>query len=319
VPDPVAEGLRSWLAARDVEARVEVQARTTVGLSQETWLIRVTSADGPVDAVLRLPTPASGSRAVLTQRVALQAVAGLGLPVPALLWFDDGEDNAFERPFIVMERVRGEVPVGWHQVPEPARTRLGEEAIDVLAALHGVDPAPLAAHARGRTLPSSLEWVKRRLDRVRPLPPVLDAALWWLERHAPPPPTRHVIAHGDYRMGNLIVRDDRIAAVLDWELAAPGDAASDLTWCFIAVWEPAGVDEEALLARYAERARTPLDPARIHWYRVLGYVRLAYYALSGARAFDSGASDDLRLAALRLHLPLHLDRLAGLLAGEAVR
>jgi hypothetical protein len=51
---------------------------------------------------------------------------------------------------------------------------------------------------------------------------------------------------------------------------------------------------------------------------VLGYVRLAYYALAGTRAFDSGRSDDLRLAALRLQLPVHLDRLAATLAGEAV-
>ena len=62
----------------------------------------------------------------------------------------------------------------------------------------------------------------------------------------------------------------------------------------------------------------PVDPERFRWHRVLGYVRLAYYALSGTRAFDGGHSSDLRLAALRLQLPVHLDRLAATLAGEAV-
>ena len=56
----------------------------------------------------------------------------------------------------------------------------------------------------------------------------------------------------------------------------------------------------------------------MRWRRVLGYVRLAYFALSGTRAFDGGRSDDLRLAALRLQLPVALDRLAATLAGEPV-
>jgi hypothetical protein len=51
---------------------------------------------------------------------------------------------------------------------------------------------------------------------------------------------------------------------------------------------------------------------------VLAYVRLAFYALSGAVAFETRRSEDLRLAALRLQLPVYLDRLAATLAGEAV-
>jgi aminoglycoside phosphotransferase (APT) family kinase protein len=127
-----------------------------------------------------------------------------------------------------------------------------------------------------------------------------------------------VLVHGDLRMGNLIVDGDRLAGILDWEMAAPGDPIADLTWCFIPLWEPPGVDEAALVARYEERTGAPVDPARFRWHRVLGYVRLAYYALSGAGAFDGGHSDDLRLAALRLQLPVHLDRLAATLAGESV-
>jgi aminoglycoside phosphotransferase (APT) family kinase protein len=315
----ISSGLEAWLRGRDVDARVEVLERAVVGLSQETWLIRIAFADRALDAVIRLPTPASGARAIITQRTALQAVAGSHLPVPALLWFDDSAENPFARPFIVMERAPGIVPVGWHEIAEPVRGTLAEQAMDVLAGLHAIDPAPLAADAQGRTLPSSLEWARRRLERVAPVPSVVTAALWWLERHVLPPPSRQVIAHGDYRMGNMVIDGERITGVLDWELAAPGDAASDLTWCFIAVWELPGLDEALLFERYARHSDTELDAERLQWYRVLGYVRLAYYALSGTRAFDSRASDDLRLAALRLQLPVTLDRLAATLAGEQLR
>ena len=61
-----------------------------------------------------------------------------------------------------------------------------------------------------------------------------------------------------------------------------------------------------------------VESERFRFYRILGYVRLCYYALSGGVAFATGRSDDLRLAALRYQLPVHLDRLACTLAGEDV-
>lgn len=316
-PEQVAQGLQEWLRDRDVQAEITTTGRATVGLSQDTWFLRVDRGSESVDVVLRLPTPASGTRAIITQRASLEAVAGR-LPAPALLWHDDGDANPFGRPFLVMGRVDGEVPVGWADVPEPRRTRIGEHAMEVLAALHATDPAPLAPAEAGRAAPTELDWYSRRLERLAPLPAVLAGALWWLERHRPPPPERPVLVHGDYRMGNLIVDGDRIAAVLDWEMAAPGDALADVAWCFIPLWEPPRIDERALVARYAELTGTEVAEERFHWHRVLGYVRLAYYALAGTRAFDSGRSDDLRLAALRLQLPVHLDRLAATLAGKEV-
>jgi aminoglycoside phosphotransferase (APT) family kinase protein len=133
-----------------------------------------------------------------------------------------------------------------------------------------------------------------------------------------PPPGEVAIVHGDFRMGNLVVDGGRIAGVLDWELAEAGDPLVDLDWCFIPVWDLPGVDEGPLVERYRRASGREVDTARMRWRRVLGYVRLAYFALAGTRAFDGGRSDDLRLAALRLQLPVTLDRLTATLAGEPV-
>jgi aminoglycoside phosphotransferase (APT) family kinase protein len=309
--------LRAWLAARGEDADVEVTGRATVGLSQETWFVRVRNGSATTDAVLRLPTPASGLQAILTQRAALEAVAG-HVPAPALLWHDDEEDNPFGRPFLVMQRIAGAVPAGWHDLDEPARGLIAEQAVDVLAALHAVDGGALAEDGGDvTTRPTDLAFYRRRLERFVPLPAVLAGALWWLERNVSAPgPT--ALVHGDFRMGNMIVDGGRLAGVLDWEMAGPGDPLADLAWCFIPLWAPPAVDEEALVRRYGQRTGAPVDQDRLHWHRVLGYVRLAYYALAGTRAFDRGHSDDFRLAALRLQLPVHLDRLAATLAGEPV-
>jgi aminoglycoside phosphotransferase (APT) family kinase protein len=301
------------LGAQGVSAGVEVVGRATGGLSQETWFVETAFEGRRVDGVLRLPTPSSGAAAIRQQRLALETVAGR-VPAPELLWHDDSEDNPFGRPFIVMARVAGQIPVGWHELAEPARTALAEDAIDILAELHTIDPAPLESGSAGA---SELEFYADRLRRLDDLPVVLDTGLRWLRQHKPPPAARRAIVHGDYRMGNMVVADGRIAGVLDWEMANVGDPLADLAWCFIAVYEPSGVDEGSLIRRYAEHRGEEVDEERLRWHRVLGYVRLAYYALSGSRAFAAGRSADLRLAALALLLPVHLDRMAATLAGES--
>jgi aminoglycoside phosphotransferase (APT) family kinase protein len=313
-----ARCLEEWLSAHGVDASVEVAGRATVGLSQETWLVRVTADGEPADAVLRLPTLASGSRSILTQRAALAAAAGSGVRAPALLWHDDSGETPFGRPFIVMTRAPGEVPVGWHVLEEPRRTRLAEEAIDLLAALHAVDVERTELLGAEPSRLMTLDGLEHLFERLRPLPAAVTAAFWWLRRHAPPPSARRVLVHGDYRMGNMVVEGETITGVLDWEMASPGDPIVDLAWCCIPVWEPAGVDEAPLVRRYGELTGEPVEPELFHWHRLLGYVRLAYYALAGTRTFDAGRSDGMRLAALRLQLPVTLDRLAATLAGEAV-
>jgi aminoglycoside phosphotransferase (APT) family kinase protein len=314
----VAAGLATYLRRCGPGVQVRVLGRATVGLSQETWFLEVSEDGHPRPVVLRLPTPASGPAAIVRQRAALQAVAGSGVPAPALLWFDDGTDNPFERPFVVMGRLPGEVPVGWHELPPPVRGHLAEEAIDALAALHAIDlrrTSLVDAHP-SRTV--ELGGLLELFRRLEPLPLVLRVALEWLQRFSPAASGPQVIVHGDYRMGNLLVDGGHLSGILDWEMAAPGDRMADLSWCFIPVFELPGVDEPALIRRYGDRTGIEIDPAAWRWFRVLGFARLAYYALAGSSAFDAGRSEDLRLAALRLQLPVTLDRLVASMAGEPV-
>jgi aminoglycoside phosphotransferase (APT) family kinase protein len=313
----VAEQLTRALRGLGVDAAVALGGRATVGLSQETWFADVTVAGAVRPVVLRLPTPSSGHRTIVTQRRALDAVAGR-IPAPGVAWSDDGDDNPFGHPYLVMDRATGQVPVGWHVLAPPERAVLAERAIDVLADLHAIDPDRLADDRPPATPAEELARYARRLERLGPLPLVLRYALRWLDARAPGPADRPTIVHGDFRMGNLVVADRRIVAALDWEMASTGDPLADLTWCFIPVWEPAGVDEDALVRRYADATGVPVDAGRLHWHRVLAFVRLAFYALSGLRAFDAGASDDLRLAALRYQLPVQVDRLARTLDGRAI-
>ena len=312
----IGSKLQAWLEGREVDALVEVTGRATVGLSQDTWFVRVTGADGAVEGVLAAAHALLRAAGDPHAGVALQAVAGR-LPAPAVLWHDADADNPFGAPFLVMERIAGMVPVGWHDVPEPERTALAEQAVDGArgAARRRPRPAGLrGGRRRGRPTSRSTcggSSASRRCRRSCPARCGGSSA-------TPRRPRSRRSPTGTSAWANMIVDGDRLAGVLDWEMAGPGDPLADLAWCSIPLWEPSRVDEAALVRRYEQRTGAPVDADRLHWHRVLGYVRLAYYSLSGTRAFDRGHSDDFRLAALRLQLPVHLDRLTAALAGEAV-
>ena len=95
------------------------------------------------------------------------------------------------------------------------------------------------------------------------------------------------IVHGDYRLGNMLVADGRVAGVLDWELCTLGDPLADVGYLmnnWIDPGEPTagssgptGVggfpDRAAMLDRYA--AATGRDVSRVPYYRAFSYWRLA--------------------------------------------
>ena len=55
-----------------------------------------------------------------------------------------------------------------------------------------------------------------------------------------------MLNHGDFRLGNLLVRDGCLTGVLDWELAHFGDWHEDLAFGCMAVWRFARYDRPAL-------------------------------------------------------------------------
>jgi aminoglycoside phosphotransferase (APT) family kinase protein len=239
----VLEPVRAFLDAHGLGSGGLTAARVGEGRSNFTFALARESGERYVlRRPPRPPFPPSAHDMVREARLQL-ALAGLGIRVPPVVAVCEDE-SVLGVPFYVMDFVDGDVittrlPDG---LDEPARARLGDDLVDLLAEIHAADvedPA-LAPFRRGG------DYLERQLRRftelwprnaTRPIPVVDEvAARLAAERPAPVEPT---VVHGDFRLGNTIVAGGRIVAALDWEMGAIGDPRADLGY-LVATWSEHG-------------------------------------------------------------------------------
>ena len=236
-----------------------------VGDGERTWVVR----RPPLGHVLATAHDMPREHRVIS------ALAGTDVPVPATYALCEDE-SVVGAPFYVMEDVPGR-PYRTAQelsVLGPERTRVvSERMVDTLAALHDVDPLSVGLGSFGRP-DGFLErqvrrWrgqMERSLTVQRPLEARLADALadgvGAAQRNARPG-----IVHGDYRLDNCLTDEqDRIAAVIDWEMATLGDTLTDVSLLVLygrlatvapgavadAVQAPGHLTEPEMLQRYAD-------------------------------------------------------------------
>jgi aminoglycoside phosphotransferase (APT) family kinase protein len=231
----------------------------------------------------------------------MSALRDTDVPVPGTVAHCTDE-SVLGAPFYVMERVDG-VPYRTADQLRPLgaeRTRaITERMVDVLAALHHVDPASVGLAEFGRPdgfLERQVRRWTRQLEgsRNRDLPGADELAAALAEQV--PTTDRAAIVHGDYRLDNLLVGpDDDVAAVVDWEMATLGDPLTDL----------------ALLLVYDRLARLDLGGQE----RAVSDASLAPGYPSADEVQQRYASAGHDLDDLRFHLGLGFFKLAVILEG----
>lgn len=294
--------------AAGCDARVMRLERMSGGAVQENWALDVALHGRTAEWVLRTDAratvPESMTRA--QEFAVLQAMHAAKVLAPRPLYLCD--DPAITgRRFFIMERVPG-VAAG-HRVtrdrtlvPDPAR--LARELAANLARLHAIRPPQpalaflLTMHAR-----DNIAHYRAYLDRHAEPHPVLEWGLRWCERHAPANEETTFI-HRDYRTGNYLVHEGRLAAVLDWEFPAFGNPLEDVGWLCARCWRFARPDltvggiapiEEFLPEYERQSGRTVTRQDLVYW-QVMAHIRWAVIALQQAERHLSGNEPSLELA-----------------------
>jgi len=212
--DDLVARLERFLAPRlGSDARVTRLERSTEGFSQETFVFDVEAARECRGFVAKRE-PVAGLLEpydLEPEFRVLHALSDDPLPSPRTPWFER-DPAVLERPFYVMERLLGDVPIpaaradGSPPLDDATRAVLGPEVVDALARLHAVDWRALrldflgvpAGDAAAREL---ARWDDRIGRSGLPVHPALAEALLWLRRHAPTT-DETTLVHGDYRLGN---------------------------------------------------------------------------------------------------------------------
>lgn len=336
--DGVPDLIRAYLAQRLPEAdglRLENIQRIAVGWSHETWLFDAHWSEAgearsqgfclrrdPGNALLRDLSDLE------TQFKVLQCLEGTALDTPRAYWFE-AAPNALGAPFLVMEKISGTCPNPWgregRRYYEEAAQRgiLPASFTDALATLHAIDweGAGLGfmdVPRRGTTdfaLSEVAKW-RRLIDASRhPPEPILTDLICWLEANAPVT-DRLCLVHGAYRTGNMLIDDDKISAVLDWELQAIGDPMYDVAYVLSDLNREGSellsnlVPRELFYERYQSATGIEIDEEACRYYQLLYAMRSAAFWMSASGLYADGRSQDVRLARTAWSVPVVLERAA---------
>ena len=273
--DPAARLLRVWPLAGGVSAEVTALDVQSGDGHQVTYVVR---RYGEIDLAGN-PDIAAAEASLLSHL----HTNGLAVPRP---FHVDNSGDALGSPAIVIEYVEGR-----HEFePADLRTFILQMAV-FLSDLHGLQPNPdlsSALYDQAAHVAACLADKPQRLDASLSEGLVRDA----LEAAWPPPQVTPAILHGDYWPGNILWRDGRIAAVVDWEDAAFGDPLADLANARLELLWAFDFDTmDAFTSTYQEATRCALTglPVWDLWAGLRPAAKLANWGLAPAEADEMRA------------------------------
>ncbi len=291
--DQLATALAEVLTAANVSELV----RLSGGASRETWRF---VADG---RALILQRQRDGDvRDMGLEASVVRAAGQAGMAVPQLI-ASSNTNNPLGASFMVLTAVEGETiarKILRDGEYGHARDVLVADLGRSLAQLHSIDTALVP----GLVEVDQIAQYREVLDTIGEPHPTFELAFRWLHDHRPAS-TAKAVVHGDFRLGNVIVGQDGLRAVLDWELAHIGDPMEDLGWLCVKAWRfgsskpVAGVGSyDELFAAYEQAGGGPVDAETVRWWEVLGTLKWGIMCIMQTNAHLAGFTRSHELAAI---------------------
>lgn len=257
----------------------------------------------------------------------IKALEATSAPTPKAYWYEE-DPSMLGGPFFVMEKVEGEVPNPWSRAGKQfyadaaKRGKLPRSFVEALASLHnldwrgaGLDFIGVPGDGKDFALREIAKWESLIAQSIRKPEPVLIELLMWLKANAPET-RRLAFVHGAYRTGNLIIKDDAIAAIIDWELQVIGDPMYDVAYVLSNLNREGSpllscvVEREFFLDYYQQLTGLTIDLEVCRYYEILYMMRSTAFWLSASGLFAEGRNKDLRLARTTYSVPVVLDMAA---------
>jgi aminoglycoside phosphotransferase (APT) family kinase protein len=282
--------------------RVENLHALTGGASRTTWAFDAVGDGTRRALILRTGPPDDVHADMELEARVQQRAAAAGAPVPHILAADNSP-AALGNPYLICDAIDGETIVRkiHRGLDEHGSQRLLQQCAKALAAIHRADPDGI-----GLTKTEQLTEWRDRLDAMSDTTATFEWAFRWLDANRPPP-SPPALVHGDFRMGNLIVDESGLAAVLDWELVHIGEPYEDLAWFCIRAWRFGAPEQlgagglgsvETFLSAYEAAAGTTVDRQAFRWWLTVATLRWGVICRFQAERHLSGQTPSVELAAI---------------------
>ena len=289
--------------------------RLSGGASQETYRLVLETQDGEQTLAMRRapggeeaePRPDNYPGLAVEARL-MQAAASVGVPEPRVVHVlapGDGMGEGFIMQWLDGEALGARIA----RAPEFSglREHLAYDCGRILAQIHAIDLDETGLRD-DLQLTDPAEFVEQTWARYRDFPtpqPMIDYTARWLMDHLPNNPAPALV-HNDFRNGNIMVDEQGVVAVLDWEIAHIGDPMRDLGWICTNSWRfgqahlPVGGfgQRKDLFRGYTEVSGVEVDPERVKFWEVFGSFWWAVGSLGMAEHYRHGPDQTVERPAI---------------------
>ncbi|MCB9450051.1 MAG: phosphotransferase family protein [Anaerolineaceae bacterium] len=303
-------------AVADGIVKLETLQELPGGTSRDNWLVGVKVDDQEQQFLLRRDRATTYSDQALEREqefAVLRAAHASGVRVTRPRWYCI-ESTILGAPFLVSDYIEG-IAIGSQVVSLPnladARKALPEQMGEQLARIHAIDhqkhrldflPKPQVGRSPAQ---EAIHEIRRIITNLGVHNPVFSYGLRWAENNLPTTQTP-VVLHGDFRIGNIVVDETGLQAIIDWEFCRLGDPLEDLAWVGLRDWRYGrgdlplgGVGErEPFIAAYESASKLIVNRADLDFWEILGNLRWAVVCLAQAERHCSGKDRSVELAVL---------------------
>lgn len=235
------------------------------------------------------------------------------LPMAEPLWLAK-DFPGVDADFYVMSALPGAVPSSFlgaasATIPEEIILDMAEK----MARLHRMElhhlTDYLAAYDHPSVLNDTIESCYRRLiaewkdyyEQNEHLPsPFVVYLLDWLGRNVPSNGAVPVLVHGDFNVHNVLVENDRITGVLDWECSNIGAPEQDLAYIRPIISQH--IDWNRFIDHYEASGGRTIDREAMDFYMAFAAMRLCVIFNKGVKNLQDGRNSDIRYGIIDLDL-----------------
>ena len=299
--------LENLLLKNGQEGKVSNLEPLTGGASAETWKFSFSTKNGSENLILRRGSGKKSPLAVLKSEEAViqKKVRESGAPVAEIVAIS--EDEADLGDAYLMKLVPGESiarKILRDKRFESAREKLAFQCGKALATIHSV-PIEDFKQVPKKSIEDELNRLYMTYKSFEQPLPVFEYAFKWLGGKDFSS-RKDSLVHGDFRLGNLIVDEKGLAAVIDWEMVSIGNPLLDIGWMCVNSWRFGQSEKvvggfgdlEELLTGYGSVSKEEISVEEVKIWQVLGSLRWGVICLIQAYSHLQGEVNSVEKAAI---------------------